>query len=217
MQGQKKVAGFKWSAMDFENDIVHINNAYKDWEVYDDNMVKIGHRRGDGELKTSESYRDIPMHPRLKRLLLMIKAERMEEYKRKGIKWNENDYIFLNTSGQPYVPQNLTNKMPQFIKKYNLEHLTTYGLRHSFATLCSTLGMPPEVLHVIMGHADFDTTRKYYIHITGERKKNGMIKMYIKQSGEEKLKELINEADKYFGKIKVLTIQEIRPEARMAS
>ena len=58
--------------MDFENDIVHINNAYKDWEVYDDNMVKIGHRRGDGELKTSESYRDIPMHPRLKRLLLMI-------------------------------------------------------------------------------------------------------------------------------------------------
>ena len=41
--------------------------------------------------------------------------------------------------------------------------------------------------------------------------------MYIKQSGEEKLKELINEADKYFGKIKVLTIQEIRPEARMAS
>ena len=217
MQGQKKVAGFKWSAMDFENDIVHINNAYKDWEVYDDNMVKIGHRRGDGELKTSESYRDIPMHPRLKRLLLMIKAERMEEYKRKGIKWNENDYIFLNTSGQPYVPQNLTNKMPQFIKKYNLEHLTTYGLRHSFATLCSTLGMPPEVLHVIMGHADFDTTRKYYIHITGERKENEMIKMYIKQSGEEKLKELINEADKYFGKIKVLTIQEIRPEARMAS
>ena len=203
--------------MDFENDIVHIHNAYKDWEVYDDNMVKIGHRRGDGELKTSESYRDIPMHPRLKRLLLMIKAERMEEYKRKGIKWNENDYIFLNTSGQPYVPQNLTNKMPQFIKKYNLEHLTTYGLRHSFATLCSTLGMPPEVLHVIMGHADFDTTRKYYIHITGERKKNEMIKMYIKQSGEEKLKELINEADKYFGKIKVLTIQEIRPEARMAS
>lgn len=217
MQGQKKVAGFKWSAMDFENDIVHINNAYKDWEVYDDNMVKIGHRRGDGELKTAESYRDIPMHPRLKRLLLMIKAQRIEEYKRKGIKWNENDYIFLNTSSQPYVPQNLTNKMPQFIKKYKLEHLTTYGLRHSFATLCSTLGMPPEVLHVIMGHADFDTTRKYYIHITGERKKNEMLKMYIKQSGEEKLKELINEADKYFGKIKALTIQEIRPEGKMAS
>ena len=217
MQGQKKVAGFKWSAMDFENDIVYINNAYKDWEVYDDNMVKIGHRRGDGELKTSESYRDIPMHPRLKRLLLMIKAERMEEYKRKGIKWNENDYIFLNTSGQPYVPQNLTNKMPQFIKKYKLEHLTTYGLRHSFATLCSTLGMPPEVLHVIMGHADFDTTRKYYIHITEERKRNEMLKLYRQQNSETELQKLIAENDAYFNNVVKLRIQDIRPEERLAS
>lgn len=203
--------------MDFEKSIVHINNAYKEWEIYDDNMVKIGHRRGDGDLKTSESYRDIPMHPRLKRLLLMIKAERMTQYQDLGKKWNENDYIFLNQEGRPFVSENLTNKMPQFIKKYNLEHLTTYGLRHSFATLCSTLGMPPEVLHVIMGHADFDTTRKYYIHITAERKKNEMMKMYIKQNSEEDLQKLIAESDTYFNEIKKLRIQDIRPEERLVS
>lgn len=107
--------------------------------------------------------------------------------------------------------------MPTFIKKYNLEHLTVYGLRHSFATLCSTLGMPPEVLHVIMGHADFDTTRKYYIHITEERKRNEMMKMYIKQNSEEKLKELVAESDKYFGRIVQLRVQDIRPNERLAS
>lgn len=209
--------GFKWVAMDFNKDIIHINNAYKDWEIYDENMKKIGHRRGDGSLKTPESYRDIPMHPRLKRLLLMIKADRMEEYKRLGKKWNENDYIFLNQDGRPFVSENLTNKMPQFIKKYKLEHLTTYGLRHSFATLCSTLGMPQEVLHVIMGHADFDTTRKYYIHITEERKKNEMMKMYIQQNSKENLQKLVAESDNYFGKIIKLRIQDIRPEERLAS
>lgn len=198
--------------MDFQNDIVHINNAYKEWEAYDDNMVKIGHKRGDGDLKTPESYRDIPMHPRLKRLLLMIKSERMIEYQRMGKKWNEHEYIFLNEDGNPYVSENLTNKMPKFIKKYSLEHLTTYGLRHSFATLCSTLGMPPEVLHVIMGHADFDTTRKYYIHITGERKKNEMMKMYLKQSGEDILQRFIDESDMYFNQIKELRIQDIKSE-----
>lgn len=198
--------------MDFQNDIVHINNAYKEWEVYDDKMVKIGHKRGDGDLKTPESYRDIPMHPRLKRLLLMIKSERMIEYQRMGKKWNEHEYIFLNEDGNPYVSENLTNKMPKFIKKYSLEHLTTYGLRHSFATLCSTLGMPPEVLHVIMGHADFDTTRKYYIHITGERKKNEMMKMYLKQSGEDILQRFIDESDMYFNQIKELRIQDIKSE-----
>ena len=203
--------------MDFEKDIVHIRNAYKEWEVFDENMNKIGNERGDGDLKTPESYRDIPMHPRLKRLLLMIKSTRMAAYKEKGNQWNENDYIFLNENGKPYVPQNLTNKMPLFIKKYGLEHMTTYGLRHSFATLCSTLGMPPEVLHVIMGHADFDTTRKYYIHITAERKRNEMIKMYIKQSGEEILQKYVAESDLYFGKIKSLRVQDIRYEERLAS
>lgn len=66
--------------MDFEKDIVHINNAYKDIILYDEQMKKEGHQRGDGSLKTDESYRDVPMHPRLKRLLLMIKSERMLKY-----------------------------------------------------------------------------------------------------------------------------------------
>lgn len=175
-------------------------------------MNKIGHERGDGDLKTPESYRDIPLHPRLKRLLLMIKSARMEEYQRQGKKWNETDYIFLNQDGRPFVSENLTNKMPQFIKKYNLEHLTTYGLRHSFATLCSTLGMPPEVLHVIMGHADFDTTRKYYIHITEERKRNEMLKLYIQQNSEDELQSLVAESDSYFNKITALRVQDIRAE-----
>lgn len=209
--------GLKWVAIDFEKDIVHINNAYKDIIIYDDNMEKIGHKRGDGPLKTDESYRDIPLHPRLKRLLLMIKAQRMEEYQRLGKAWNENDYIFLNENGKPFVSENLTNKMPKFIKKYNLEHLTTYGLRHSFATLCSTLGMPPEVLHVIMGHADFDTTRKYYIHITEERKRNEMLKLYMKQNSEAQLQALVEESDTYFAKIVALRVQDIRPEERLAS
>lgn len=217
MLGRKKDVGLKWNAIDFEKNIVHIKNAYKDFIIYNDNMEIIGHRREDGELKTLESYRDIPLHPRLKRLLLMIKAERMELYEKIGKKWDENDYIFLNQNGKPFISKILTKKMPLFIKKYKLEHLTVYGLRHSFATLCSTLGMPPEVLHVIMGHADFDTTRKYYIHITEERKRNEMMKMYMQQNSETQIQKLIDESDKYFNKIITLRIQDIRPEERLAS
>ncbi len=213
----EEACGFKWTAMDFEKDIVHINNAYKDTILYDDNMNKIGHTRGDGDLKTSESYRDLPMHPRLKRILLLIKAQRMELYQKLGKRWDENGYVFLNEYGRPFVSENLTNKMPQFIRKYKLEHLTTYGLRHSFATLCSTLGMPPEVLHVIMGHSDFDTTRKYYIHITEERKRNEMLKLYRQQNSETELQKLIVENDTYFNKVIQLRIQDIRPEERIAS
>lgn len=213
----EEACGLKWNAIDFEKDIIHICNAFKEIALYDENMKIIGHQMCDGDLKTPESLRDIPMHPRLKRLLLMIKSDRMIELYSQGKEWDENDYIFLNENGAPYVSERLSNKMPKFIKKYKLKHLTVYGLRHSFATLCSTLGMPPEVLHVLMGHSDFDTTRKYYIHISEERKRYEMIKLYRQQTTEPKIKQLIEETDLYFNKIISLRIQDFKPENTLAS
>ena len=104
-------------------------------------------------------------------MLVKFKNEKMEICKKSGKKWNESDYVFLNTEGTPYVPERLTNKMPKFIKKYGLEHMTVYGLRHSFATFNSEKGMDRVVLKELMGHAEFETTDFYYIHITEERKK----------------------------------------------
>lgn len=190
--------------MDFEKDIIHIRKAYKDTIVYDNNLKKRCHKRILGDLKTPQSVRDIPLHPRLKKLLLKIKMERITEYKKLGKKWDENDFIFLNENGEPFVSEMLTNKMPKFIKKYNLEHMTVYGLRHSYATLCSSEGVPPEVLHVLMAHSDFDTTRKYYIHITDARKQQEALKLYNKQYSEEELQELFERNKMYLEKISIL-------------
>lgn len=77
--------------------------------------------------------------------------------------------------------------------------------------------MPQEVLHVIIGHADFDTTRKYYIHITEERKRNEMLKLYRQQNSEPELQKLIAENETYFNKVVQLRVQDIRPEERLAS
>lgn len=72
--------------------------------------------------------------------------------------------------------------------------------------------MPQEVLHVIIGHADFDTTRKYYIHITEERKRNEMLKLYRQQNSEPELQKLIAENETYFNKVVQLRVQDIRPK-----
>ena len=119
-------------------------------------------------------------------MLVKFKNEKMEICKKSGKKWNESDYVFLNTEGTPYVPERLTNKMPKFIKKYGLEHMTVYGLRHSFATLMSENGMDKEVLREIMGHADFETTEFYYIFISDKRKKEEFKKASHKSFETEK-------------------------------
>lgn len=188
-----------------DRNIIQIRKAFKLVSEYDNNLKKIGNKRVLTDLKTPQSRRDIPLHPRLKKLVLKLKAERIIECQKTGKTFSEDDFVFLNENGEPFVPERLTNKMPKFIKKYGLEHLTVYGLRHSYASLCSSYGVPPEVLHILMGHSDFDTTRKFYIHISEARKQQEMLKLYNKQYSEEQLQSLMEKNQVYLEKIASLT------------
>ena len=164
--------GLLFSDVFFDNDMIRVNNAHKDVTLYDYDFNIIGHKYIDDELKTDESYRDIPMSNRLKKLLWQIYIERKElRSKENKIFDASREYVFLNTIGTPYLPERLDTKLKSIIKKYNLEHMTVYGFRHSFATLMSENGMDKEVLREIMGHADFETTDFYYIFISENRKK----------------------------------------------
>ena len=103
-------------------------------------------------------------------MLLDLKTKRKEYYSNIGKKWDENDYVFLNQNGEPYVAERLYDKIVNIRKKYSLEHMTVYGLRHTYATIMSKRGMDKEVLKELMGHADYDTTNSYYVHIDDDWK-----------------------------------------------
>lgn len=176
--------GLKWTALDLEANELVINNAYKDFIVYDDNMNPIGHERKDAPLKTRESYRRIPLNPRLKELLLKHKQRQKEIFKKsrairnKGGKWTENEYIFLGRTYAPYVPDTLSSALPVLCDKYNMKRITPYGLRHSFATYCSEHGMEEIVLMKLMGHSNYETTVRYYIRVSSKRKRIAMQEAY---------------------------------------
>lgn len=174
----EEACGLKWCAIDETTNELVINNAYKDYPIYNEDCKIIGHTRGDGRLKTPQSYRRIPINPRLKKRLLEHKEKQKKLFKMYQKKWNENCYMFLNQYIRPYIPENLSDAMKSFITKYNLEYMTPYGLRHSFATFCSEEGMDCVVLMRLMGHSDFNTTQKYYIVVSSKRKKQAMQKVY---------------------------------------
>ena len=164
----------KWQHINFEEDEIHICNAYKDYAVYNSNGEKIGRRRGDGSLKNDVSYRTIPLNERLKKQLLIHIEKQQTLYKKIERKWDESCYVFLNQYHKPFVPDNLTKGMNRIVTQIEFEHMTPYGLRHSFATFWSQQGMEPEVLMSIMGHSKYDTTLEYYISVTKKRKKDAM-------------------------------------------
>lgn len=140
------------------------------------------------------------MTPRLKEMLLNLRKEKMNNLQY-GEEWDNNQYVFLNTIGTPYVPERLTKKITEFIKKYKLEHMTIYGFRHSFATLMSEKGMDKEVLRELMGHAEFETTDFYYIFISDKRKQEEFKKAHSKSFNENNnVKNKENSTSKLNGK-----------------
>lgn len=188
----EEACGYKWTAFDFEIDDIYICNAYKDFCIYNEYMEVIGHERRDDILKTPESYRHIHLDPILKKALLKHKKEQQELFKRLHKKWTENEYVFLNQYNKPFVSDTLSKNMPRFLERHKEEklgHLTVYGLRHSFATHCKELGMEPEVLAKLMGHTEYETTQKYYIHVSKKRKVDALMRVQEKErNGFKKLK-----------------------------
>lgn len=167
----EEACGLDWTSLVEDSNYFVVSSAYKDFPVYNENAEVIGHVREYDTLKTDESYRKIPVHPRYREKLLQHKEWQKKEFKRLHLRWSEHTPIFLNRYHKPYVAENLSKCLKSFREKYHLEYLTPYGLRHSFATYLSEKGVRDIVLMKLMGHAEYSTTQKYYIFVSDERKK----------------------------------------------
>ena len=177
----EETCGVRWIDLNFLQDDFYVQNAYKTNPIFNEiTMKRIGWKNEDGPLKTPESYRHIPIDLLIKDLLIEHKKEQQEEFEKNNLKWSENQYVFLNSSRTPFTPKVLSRNFLKFIRRNELPHMVLYGLRHSFATHCRNCGMLPEVLAPLMGHTEYETTQKYYIHISSKQKKDELQKIQQK-------------------------------------
>ncbi len=174
----EETCGTKWIDFNFKENDYHIQNAYKNLPIYDEtSMKRIGWKKGDGPLKTPESDRHLSLDLLFKQLLLEHRLKQIQKYRALGKKWSINEYVFHNSSGTPFTPDILSKNFKKFIIRHNLPNIVIYGLRHSFATHCRNLGVKPEVLAKLMGHTEYQTTQKYYIHISQKQKHEALQKV----------------------------------------
>lgn len=174
----EETCGARWMDFNFIENDFYVQNAYKRIGIYDElTMKRIGWKKENGPLKTPESYRHLSIDLLIKDLLLKHKKKQKVEYKEKGLSWSEKEYVFHNSTGTPFTPDILSKNFTKFVRRNNLPHIVKYGLRHSFASHCRNLGMSPEVLARLMGHTEYETTQKYYIHISSKQKKDELRKV----------------------------------------
>lgn len=75
-----------------------------------------------------------------------------------------------------YVNQVTNRRLKEIMKKVSIhKNISFHCARHTFATVCITLGIPIEVISNILGHTKIQTTM-IYIKILNEKKVEEMKK-----------------------------------------
>lgn len=161
-----EVLGLKWDAIDFDKKTIRIVNGVA--QYYDKDM-KI-HLDKNYRLKTSSSFRVLPVSKEIESYLINLKKRQTENRRICGKSYNEDylDYLCVDNMGNLITPRQLSSNFSYFIKSHHLPHISFHGLRHSYASILLNDHVDLKIIQVLLGHADISTTANIYSHVFGE-------------------------------------------------
>lgn len=137
-----EIMGLTWNDIDTKKRIINVN---KQWKMLDDGSYDFG------ELKTKNSYRDVPIPINI--------INEFEKYKKVT---NINNRVFKYKSTLSIAA--MINKK---LRKYDI---TIHELRHTYATTLIANGLDFKTAADLLGH-DVRETYKTYSHVTDDMKK----------------------------------------------
>lgn len=128
--------------------------------------------------------RTVPVSDRLCKMILALKAEREYNLSEKDPEGNvtvpvtilPHGYIFSNATEpyKPIRPDSVTTKVKRFTEKNGLRNVSPHDLRHSAASLALESGADLKQIQELLGHADPETTMRFYAGVTEDSKRRAV-------------------------------------------
>lgn len=76
----------------------------------------------------------------------------------------DGDLLLSGYSGQRVLANYRRRDYYPLLDKLGIERKTPHATRHTYASRARKVGMQPEILQKILGHADYSTTANIYVH-----------------------------------------------------
>lgn len=172
---REEVVGIKISDIDFINHILNIQHSVVTGFMLDntENKYKTVHLKKN-QLKNESSIRSFPLFPELEEYLKNVIENKKNYMKIYGNTYNTDnlEYLLVHENGNLITPTYITHTFSKVIKKNELPPITFHGLRHSCASLLLNLGYQMKEIQEWLGHANYDTTARIYVHVNQNSKKN---------------------------------------------
>lgn len=158
-----ELVALKWT--DIEDNYLHIARAEQKTRKRDENgkLLK-GSNFIIANTKTKNSVRDIPLNKRAKKILKLLRQWQL------NLGFENSEYLFINESGEHLNAPIIEQRYRRLWKKLKLSSGTggIHELRRTFATKLALQGISIYILQKLMGHADIQTTQKYYIRVDAD-------------------------------------------------
>lgn len=171
---REEIMGLTWDHVDFGQKIIKIAEArtMAGTEV----IVK--------DPKTSTSVRTLYMPPDIEDVL-QREGEKQLRYKQElGSSYQDSGYVFTHEDGRPVRPNYATELFTKFVKDNGLPTLTLHGLRHSFASIANSKGIPLFDIGKALGHSSTATTSKIYAHLLDPDHRDMLQRMWQGESSD---------------------------------
>lgn len=150
-----EIMGLHWDAIDWEDQQLRIDRALlytAESGIYEDTT------------KTRET-RFIKVPAETMQLLKLYKAYYDGLRVKNGDRWIDSGYVFTRDDGGIMNPDNVTQWLGNFAKKYDLPPIHPHKFRHTMASLLIYNGTDALTVSKRLGHAKVSTTTDIYSHM----------------------------------------------------
>lgn len=150
-----ELLGLEWHDIDWNNKCIYIRRTSQylpSKGVYTDTT------------KTKTSNRLVLISDQVIMILRQQHLWQRLQADRLGVNWVNSGRIVVSEDGTPMHPDRLTRWFSHFIAGTDLPPIHLHSLRHTYASLCISKGIPLPEVSAQLGHANVATTARIYTH-----------------------------------------------------
>lgn len=124
--------------------------------------------------KSATSRRPLPLVPSI--VIALENHKRLQEQQKQnfGPSYHDQGLVCCHVDGKPILPDYFSQAYRRFTDRHGFPDLRFHDLRHTFASLALSKGVPMAVVSSLLGHSSISITVDIYGHITDNAKLNAM-------------------------------------------
>ncbi|MDN5363970.1 MAG: hypothetical protein PWQ91_1031 [Eubacteriales bacterium] len=131
-----EICGLKWADIDLEGGVIHVQRT----------LQQINGTLIEKPTKTEKSNRSIALSKAMVEVLKKHKRKQIQEKLILGSAYLDNGFVCAWPDGRPLLPDYISRKFAQIVRKIGIKKIRFHDLRHTHATLLLKQGVHPKIV-----------------------------------------------------------------------